>query len=143
MKKSKQIIPLSRYTSNCGRTTKLQTFHSNSCLKQQRVHWLPKLGCERLIANFLNDGAVYTTALDKAGKQLWQVMRGPASWIFGSAERAEWIVNDMLSRVSIIDHFSRSYFRGIVDTAEVVFFLTWAIFFLFLTTRSLEARRWK
>ena len=43
----------------------------------------------------------------------------------------------------MISHFHRSFLHGVFDTAEVTFFLTWTAFFLFLTVRSLEARRWR
>ena len=49
----------------------------------------------------------------------------------------------MLDRMSAFDHFGRSYHRGVLDSSEVIFFLTWIAFFLFLTTRTLEARRWR
>lgn len=70
-------------------------------------------------------------------------MRGLLATVFGNARAVEGYVLAMLDRMSIFRHFGRSYFRGVLDTAEVVFFLTWIAFFLFLTTRALEARRWR
>jgi len=61
----------------------------------------------------------------------------------GGAERAQDVLLGMLDRTAVIAHFQRSYFRGVLDSAEVAFFLTWTLFFLFLTTRVLEAKRWR
>lgn len=54
-------------------------------------------------------------------------------------ETAASIVNNM----DAIRHFQRSFQLGVLDTSEVVFFMTWTALFLFLTARSLEARRWR
>ena len=54
-------------------------------------------------------------------------------------EKATGIVASM----DAVRHFQRSFQLGVLDTAEVVFFLTWTGLFLFLTARSLEARRWR
>jgi ABC-2 type transport system permease protein len=40
-------------------------------------------------------------------------------------------------------HFERNFSRGIVDTRNLVFYSTVALFCLFLTVRSLESRRWR
>ncbi|MEL6427769.1 MAG: ABC transporter permease subunit [Planctomycetota bacterium] len=49
----------------------------------------------------------------------------------------------VLTNMDASTHFERSFKKGIFDTSEVVFFLTWTALFLFLTARSLEARRWR
>jgi gliding motility-associated transport system permease protein len=78
-----------------------------------------------------------------AGAQALVSMRGLLSDIFGGYAKAEAFILTLFSRMSVFDHFGRSYYRGVLDSAEVVFFLTWIGFFLFLTTRTLEARRWR
>jgi ABC-2 type transport system permease protein len=40
-------------------------------------------------------------------------------------------------------HFERSFSRGIVDTRQIVLYLSVTVFCLFLTVRSLESRRWR
>jgi ABC-2 type transport system permease protein len=40
-------------------------------------------------------------------------------------------------------HFERGFSRGIVDTRPVLLYLSVTVFFLFLTVRSLESRRWR
>ena len=37
----------------------------------------------------------------------------------------------------------KDFARGVVDTRYVVFYLTASVFFLFLTYRVIESRRWK
>jgi ABC-2 type transport system permease protein len=43
--------------------------------------------------------------------------------------------------VSVPEHFRRDFTRGLIDTRQVVLYTTLTLFCLFLTVRSLEARR--
>jgi ABC-2 type transport system permease protein len=45
--------------------------------------------------------------------------------------------------VSIPQHFSRDFCRGLVDSRHVILYISVAVFSLFLTVRSLESRRWR
>jgi ABC-type transport system involved in multi-copper enzyme maturation permease subunit len=45
--------------------------------------------------------------------------------------------------VSIPQHFSRDFCRGLVDTRHLTLYVSVAVFSLFLTVRSLESRRWR
>ncbi len=40
-------------------------------------------------------------------------------------------------------HFERNFSRGLIDTRNLVFYSSVALFCLFLTVRSLESRRWR
>jgi len=40
-------------------------------------------------------------------------------------------------------HFERNFSRGLVDTRQVVLYLSVTVFCLFMTVRSLETRRWR
>ena len=40
-------------------------------------------------------------------------------------------------------HFSSTFTRGLIDTRPVVLYVSVTAFFLFLTVRSLESRRWR
>jgi ABC-2 type transport system permease protein len=40
-------------------------------------------------------------------------------------------------------HFERNFSRGLVDTQQIVLYVSVALFCLFLTVRSLESRRWR
>ena len=79
----------------------------------------------------------------------WLVMRGLSyvlPFIADTGDRQEVIVDRVTGIVASMDavrHFQRSFMVGVFDTAEVIFFATWTGLFLFLTARSLEARRWR
>ena len=65
-----------------------------------------------------------------------------AHWTGGWEAAERWIQMAVRS-MDVPRHFLTSFLPGVLDTAELVFFVTWTSFFLFLTTRSLEARRWR
>ncbi|MEE2657079.1 MAG: ABC transporter permease [Candidatus Latescibacterota bacterium] len=48
----------------------------------------------------------------------------------------------ILSYMSIIEHL-QDFQRGVIDSSDVVFYLSFVFFSLFLTTRVLESRRWR
>lgn len=48
---------------------------------------------------------------------------------------------EFISQFSILSHFEL-LMRGVVDTKDLVFFVTVTVFFLYLTVRSLESRKW-
>ena len=49
---------------------------------------------------------------------------------------------DLFAHISLIDHM-RDFTRGIIDVRPVVFYLSLTVFFLFLTDKSVESRRWR
>lgn len=51
-------------------------------------------------------------------------------------------VANVLHHFSLFEHFY-SFARGIIDTKDVIYFVLFIFFFLFLTLRSLESRRWR
>lgn len=48
----------------------------------------------------------------------------------------------VVDQVSITNHFE-DFSRGIIDTHDIVYYLLFTSFLLFLTIRSLESRRWR
>ena len=48
----------------------------------------------------------------------------------------------ILQYLSFIDHLE-DFQRGVIDTKDVVFYLSFTFFCLFLTTRVIESRRWR
>jgi len=48
----------------------------------------------------------------------------------------------ILQYLSIIDHL-QDFQRGVIDTKDVVFYLSLIFFCLFVTTRVLDSRRWR
>jgi ABC-2 type transport system permease protein len=51
-------------------------------------------------------------------------------------------VADVISYVALFDHMN-DFARGMVDTRRIVFYVTLTFWFLFLTLRVVEGRRWK
>lgn len=51
------------------------------------------------------------------------------------------ILARLVQYVSVPDHFRRDFTRGVIDTRNLALYLTLTAFCLFLTVRSLEARR--
>ena len=52
------------------------------------------------------------------------------------------LTSTIIGELSIRSHFS-DFVRGIVDTKDIIYFLSVIAFFLFLTIRALESRRWR
>lgn len=51
------------------------------------------------------------------------------------------LVERLIYFISVPEHFRRDFCRGILDTRHIVLYVTVTLFSLFLTVRSLEARR--
>lgn len=51
-------------------------------------------------------------------------------------------LEEALAYASLSDHYFATL-RGVLDTSDVVYFLSVVVVFLFLTVRSLEVRRWR
>ena len=64
-------------------------------------------------------------------------------WVVGwSAEYVGGPWGRVLSHLSLLDHFD-TFARGVLDTKDVIYYVDVIVLSLFLTLRSLEARRWK
>jgi ABC-2 type transport system permease protein len=64
-------------------------------------------------------------------------------WVVGwSAEYVGGGWGRVLSHLSLLDHFD-TFARGVLDTKDVLYYVDVTVLALFLTLRSLEARRWK
>ena len=48
----------------------------------------------------------------------------------------------VFAALSMMDHFD-SFMRGVIDTRDLTYYLSFIFFFLFLTKRQLESRRWR
>jgi ABC-2 type transport system permease protein len=55
---------------------------------------------------------------------------------------AEPALMNILLRLSLFDR-TYNFFRGVIDTKDVIFFIVFILFFLFLTLQSLNSRRWR
>ena len=64
-------------------------------------------------------------------------------WVVGwSADFVGGTWGRVLSHLSLIEHFD-SFGKGVLDTKDIIYYVNFVIVALFLTLRSLEARRWK
>jgi len=61
------------------------------------------------------------------------------SWVAGY-ETATWA--KVMSYMSVTDHFD-SFAKGVLDTKDIIFFVSLIFFGLFLTSRSMESLRWR
>ncbi len=52
-------------------------------------------------------------------------------------------VRTLFEQVNVYQHLQNWFGRGLIDTSQIVFYLGGTFFFLVLTTRSLESRRWR
>ena len=66
-----------------------------------------------------------------------------AFWVIGwGADSASGNLRTVLQYLSVTDHMD-SFTRGLVDTKDLVYYGTFIILALFLTSRSLESKRWR
>jgi ABC-2 type transport system permease protein len=64
-------------------------------------------------------------------------------WVIGwGGDFAGGTMRTVLQYVSILEHMD-SFGKGVIDTKDVVYYVTAIAFALFLTLRALEAKRWK
>lgn len=137
------------------------------------VLWLPLLACVGIVRYYSNDpsaldpaavattylgillvGGVYlslgifTSAITKS-----QIIAAMVSFAVGFtllmlsslaptvASQSSWTAQ-FVAHVSLVEHM-RDFAQGIVDSRPVVLYLTLTSFFLFLSWKSVESRRWK
>jgi ABC-2 type transport system permease protein len=63
-------------------------------------------------------------------------------WIIGwTAEFASGPLGTVLTHLSILEH-NDTFAKGVLDTKDVIYYVDFTALALFLTSRSLEARRW-
>ena len=64
-------------------------------------------------------------------------------WIIGwAAQAASAEMGELLQYLSLVDHMQR-FLKGIVDTSDVIYYLSFILFTLFLTHRVLDSERWR
>ncbi|HLN13384.1 MAG TPA: ABC transporter permease subunit [bacterium] len=97
------------------------------------------LGCAfiaiGLFASTLNENQIVSAAIGFALLLLF--------WVLGFAQQASGSgAQQLLSSLSFSTHFS-NLASGVVDTQDIVFFLSIAAFFVFLGVLALESRKWR
>jgi ABC-2 type transport system permease protein len=113
-----------------------------------RVEWGPiltgYLGLLLIGATFLAVGVLVSSLTENqivAGFGTFGILLG--FWVVGwGAEFAGGNLRTVLQYLSIGDHLE-GFTRGLVDTKDLVYFASAVALALFLTLRSLEAKRWK
>jgi ABC-2 type transport system permease protein len=137
------------------------------------IMWLPLLACLFVVRYYTNDPAAFdagTVSSTFLGILLLgglfisagccasaitrsQVTAAMISLLFGGSlfllgvfasqlsEQSTWQAQ-ALSHVSLFEHM-HDFARGVVDTRPIVLLVTLTLFFLFLTLRVVESRRWK
>ncbi len=53
------------------------------------------------------------------------------------------LVRTLLEQTNVYDHLQNWFTRGLIDTGHLAFYLGGTAFFLFLTVKALEARKWR
>lgn len=53
------------------------------------------------------------------------------------------VIAKVIGYLSIVQHFEPSFSKGVLDTKDIVFYLSLIVLGLFLTSRSLESLRWR
>jgi len=64
-------------------------------------------------------------------------------WLLGwQQEMGASSLGSFLTALSLMEHFD-TFARGVIDTKDLIYYLSFIYFFLFLTKRQLESRRWR
>jgi ABC-2 type transport system permease protein len=65
-------------------------------------------------------------------------------WLVGFLFQNETgLMAEVVNYLDLSGHFYNNFYAGVVDLADVVYFVSMAALFLFLTTRVIESRRWR
>ena len=64
-------------------------------------------------------------------------------WVIGwAAESASYTTREIIQYLSLTDHLD-DLTKGVIDTKDIVFYLSFCVMGLFLTKMALESRRWR
>ena len=65
-------------------------------------------------------------------------------WLIGSAAKLieDEQIRELMQQLALLPHLS-SFTKGVIDTADIAWFVGFTFIFLFLTYRTLESRRWR
>jgi ABC-2 type transport system permease protein len=50
---------------------------------------------------------------------------------------------EVMNYLALPDHFYNNFYGGAVDLTDATYFISLAVFFLFLAARTVESRRWR
>jgi ABC-2 type transport system permease protein len=63
-------------------------------------------------------------------------------WLIGAQQEVGGAGGGLLGVISLREHLP-NLAKGVIDTKDLIFYLCFTYFFLFLTKRQLESRRWR
>jgi ABC-2 type transport system permease protein len=63
-------------------------------------------------------------------------------WVLDLGRNADGGMGALLQYLSVIRHYD-DFTRGIVDTSALIYYLSFIVFFIFLTVRSIDSMRWR
>ncbi len=88
-------------------------------------------------------GSICWLLLPFVAPTLIDVLRTTLGQWTGDSNAVELWVRGALGSMAVVSHMQDSFLRGIFDTSELAFFLSWTALFFFFTVRMIEARRWR
>jgi ABC-2 type transport system permease protein len=66
-----------------------------------------------------------------------------ALWIVGSLGSGAGVGSQVASNISLVDHYYNNFYRGIVTTPDVLYFVSMTVLALVLGSKVVESRRWR
>jgi ABC-2 type transport system permease protein len=63
-------------------------------------------------------------------------------WVLDLGRNADGGIGQVLQYLSVIRHYD-DFTRGIVDTSALIYYVSFIVFFIFLTVRSIDSMRWR
>jgi ABC-2 type transport system permease protein len=63
-------------------------------------------------------------------------------WVIDLGRNAGGGTGDVLQYLSVIRHYD-DFTRGVIDTSSLIYYLSFVLFFVFLTVRSVDSMRWR
>ena len=63
-------------------------------------------------------------------------------WVIDLGRNAGGTAGDVLQYLSVIRHYD-DFTRGVIDTSSLIYYLSFILFFVFLTVRAVDSMRWR
>ena len=112
------------------------------------VEWGPVLSC--YLGLFLAGGAFISVGLLISSLTENQIVAGAGTfgilllfWLLGASEKlVSPEVGAVLKHLSLLEHFEQ-FTKGVIDTRDILYYLNFTFFMLFLSLRSLESKKWR
>jgi ABC-2 type transport system permease protein len=103
------------------------------------------LGLILIVASFLAVGVFVSALFTNQIAAFFGIMAvSLLLWVISyPVQNATGPVAGFLQYLDFSNHFYNNFFRGVIDLADVVYFLSITVFFLFLAARTVESRRWR